>query len=131
MKQPCFLDFLKVELINSSWSKRTWRLLSPFRYRTCIFGEPHTFEVPQGFKTDFASVPRFPGAWWIAGATAQRPAVVHDYLYRTQLVSRKEADQIFLEAMQCDGIGWTHRNLMYAAVRLGGRAAYNKERDHG
>ena len=131
-QRPAFLDFLKVELINSSWSKRTWRLLAPFRYRTCVFESPHVIEVPEGFRTDFASVPRIPIAWWAAGATAQRPAVIHDYLYRTNgLVSRIEADKIFLEALQADGAGWMHRHLMYWAVRAGGAGAFNRRDSNG
>jgi len=55
--------------------------------------------VPNGFVTDFASIPRI---FW----SALRPdgehayaAVVHDYLYWTQIRSREEADHILKMAM--------------------------------
>lgn len=77
-----------------------------------------------GFVTDFASVPRIPIVWWVAGALAQKPAVVHDYLYRTQKVSRKTADLVFKEAMQVDGVKLVRRALMFHAVRMFGNLAY-------
>jgi hypothetical protein len=36
-------------------------------------------------------------------------------------VSRKEADDIFLEGMIVLGVGWWTRTLIYQAIRLGGR----------
>ena len=87
--------------------------------------------VPEGFVTDFASVPRlfwsiFPplGPWALA-------AILHDWLYQTcgefGKYTRKQADEIFREAMEEiakhreDGEpkAWK-RALLYRAVRLGG-----------
>lgn len=129
---PAFLTDLEVRLISSSFHKRQWQLVAPLRYKTFIYGNgtPWTvLEVPMGFVTDFASVPRIPVVWWMAGALAQRPAVVHDYLYRTQKTSRKLADAIFNEAMQVDGGKPVRRVLMYWAVRLFGRSAYNENNE--
>src|SRR5262245_22776830 len=55
--------------------------------------------VPDGFVTDFASIPR--AFWTIYPRTGryQWAAVVHDYLYWEQTLSREEADHILLEAM--------------------------------
>ena len=42
-----------------------------------------TITIPAGFKTDLASVPRLPFAYWLTGGTANRPAVLP---YPTRLV---------------------------------------------
>ena len=83
------------------------------------------YTVPAGFETDFASIPR---AFWSlvghpAGQYAQA-AVLHDFLYRTKAVPRAEADRIFREAMQVLEVPAWQRWAMWAAVRVGGSAAY-------
>jgi hypothetical protein len=81
--------------------------------------------VPKGFVTDFASIPR---VFW----SALRPdgkyayaAVVHDYLYWTQLRSRDEADDIFKMAMEDFEVGTLTSGALYQAVRVGGKVAWN------
>ena len=84
-----------------------------------------------GLLTDFASVPRVLKLRWPSpGGAWDKPAVVHDYLYRRgvletrtgldALVTRAEADRIFLEAMAAAGVGWLSRRLLYWGVRVGG-----------
>lgn len=85
--------------------------------------------VPAGFITDYASVPRLPFAYWLAGGTARKAAVVHDFLYRqggtlSPPVSRQQADAAFLEAMEVSGQPWLRRTAMWAAVRAFGWTAY-------
>lgn len=58
-----------------------------------------TITVPVGFVTDFASVPRLPLTYLIAGNTGHWAATVHDLLYRWGVVSRKDADIVFKEAL--------------------------------
>ena len=55
-----------------------------------------TITAPAGFETDFASVPRL--FWRIVPPWGRYSpaAVVHDFLYHTGLVTRAEADRIFL-----------------------------------
>lgn len=82
--------------------------------------------VPAGFETDFASIPRI--FWNILppiGSYAQA-AVVHDYLYQTRKISRKEADLTFLLLMKSDGVNFLIRTIMYWAVRLFGGSHYYK-----
>jgi hypothetical protein len=86
----------------------------------------YTIIVPAGFVTDFASVPRLPFAYLLAGGVAHKAAVVHDFLYETATGTKEEADKIFLEAMTVLGIPAWRRNLMYAAVRIGGRGNFDK-----
>ena len=104
---------------------RIFRLTSPFRYLSEI-GE---IEVPTGFLTDGASVPRI--FWNIFSPFGNYfpAALIHDYLYSkssTWLITRAEVDEIFLDAMKDVGVGWITRRTIYRAVRLGGWASYKK-----
>ena len=116
---------LQVEILPNG---RKARLLRPFRVRL----RDRVIEVPQGFETDFASVPRF--FWRIVPPWGRYSpaAVIHDYLYHTGKVSRAEADRAFLTLMQRLGIPTWKRTVMYQAVRWFGGPAYtcknNKER---
>ena len=102
-----------------------WALQQPLVFDSAIAGR---LIIPAGFVTDFASVPRLPLVFLLAGDTAHEAAVVHDYLYRRapligtppRPITRAEADAVFLEAMQATGIPAWRRRLMYAAVRAGG-----------
>lgn len=85
-----------------------------------------SYTVPEGTETDFASIPRL--AWtWIghpAGRYAQA-AVLHDCLYRSGLVTRRKADELFREAMGVLGVPAWQRWAMWAAVRVGGSFAFD------
>jgi hypothetical protein len=101
-------------------------LTQRFRYRSSV----GTIEVPAGFHTDGASIPR--AFWSILGPHGAYfgAAIIHDYLYTQAgearyLLDRKEADVIFREAMFNAGVG-AHRNIMYAAVRMFGWRNYLK-----
>lgn len=82
--------------------------------------------VPVGFVTDFASIPR---VFW----SVLRPdgiytyaAVIHDYLYWEQYLSREESDQIFKFAMEDFRVSTPEMNSIYSAVRLGGQSAWDQ-----
>lgn len=76
--------------------------------------------VPAGFITDFASVPRAPFAYWLAGDTAHASAAVHDYLvrgdYAEGLIDWAGAAFVFREAMCAEGVPPWRRWIMYWAV---------------
>lgn len=87
--------------------------------------------IPKGFKTDLASIPGI--LQWIPGFSVNGPhriaAVLHDYLYTVQGLSRAECDKIFLEAMIACNVNKVLRNSIYAGVRVGGWVAWNHRRD--
>lgn len=114
-----FLTPLIVEEIDD----QRWGLTSDLLYQSDIFGG--VIKVPYGFVTDFASVPRWPLAFWAAGDTAHQAATIHDLLYQTHLKDRETCDKILLEAMEVTGIPIWRRKLMYYAVRTFGMFAYN------
>ncbi len=130
-----FLDPLELEYIDG----RNWKLTAAFDYH---LGEPEGIErvnLPAGFITDFASIPR--PLWNLLPPTGPygKAAVVHDWLYRrrvitcgdlgkTRLVERSEADRILLEAMQVLNVNAVERGTIYAGVRVGGWVAWRAAR---
>ena len=109
---------------------RSWILWEDFTYHVGEYPSNFVVWVPKGFRTDFASVPR--PFWGLISPYGKqgKAAVLHDWLYhmgRTEIlnpeITRKEADGIFLEAMQVLGVSRWRRQAMYWAVRLfAGRA---------
>ena len=107
-----------------------WRLVLPLFYMR----SDHTMiVVPSGFVTDLASIPRVFHPLIPVNGKHRAAAILHDYLYETQTMSRAKADSIFLEAMEACGVRWTQRVVMYSAVRIGGWIAWNarKKRQDG
>lgn len=58
-----------------------------------------------------------PVAFLLTGCTAHRAAVIHDYLIRLALCARRDADDIFLEAMLAIGMPKWRAEVMHLAVR--------------
>jgi hypothetical protein len=79
--------------------------------------------VPAGTLTDFASIPRLVQVL-IPKDIGRRAAIVHDYLYQETggkwAFSRKECDEIFLEALNVLKVRWITRTILYTGVRIGG-----------
>lgn len=104
-----------------------WRVAESFTFTPAKFAP---VKVPKGFETDFASVPRYLWAFFPPDGQYSQAAVTHDFLYQKMKDltwvgpkrSRKECDQIFLEAMKELGVGVWKRQVMYRAVRLFGWA---------
>ena len=126
-----FTSKLNVQYVDGEY----WILLSPFSYDVGKVSSGETVFVHAGFKTDFASIPRW--AWPVMGHPAGdhgKAAVIHDYLYRYPVAgvdkprSRRRCDQIFLEGLVVLGVGWWKRSAMYFAVRVGGSGAWKKWR---
>jgi len=113
-------NFTKPLIVTPLPDGKSWELVEPFEYY--IDEEKPDGEkivVPAGFRTDFASIPRF--AWSIIGSPwgkYGKAAVIHDYCYYKTLYTRKKCDKIFLEAMKVLGVGWLKRRTMWLAVRL-------------
>jgi hypothetical protein len=99
-----------------------WILTRPLRYRSDV--AERIIEVPAGFRTDLASVPRWPVIYWLTGDTSTAAAVIHDYLYSTHKVPRAMADAVFREASAVTGVPAWRRWIMWLGVRLGGASHY-------
>jgi hypothetical protein len=117
-----FLTPLRVEQVNEN----DWRLTSSLRYWSAILDR--MIVVPEGFVTDFASVPRLPFVYWFTGGKFQAAAVIHDWLYRrrSEKVSRAEADAVLAEAMKALGYWLPRQWFVWAGVRIGGYWSFEK-----
>jgi hypothetical protein len=119
------VKFLTHLLLEPLPDGRNWRVESPF---ACATSCNWHFTVPTGFKTDLASVPRL--FWNILPPFGKytEAAVLHDWLYRTHLLTRAQADGLLLEAMVLCRVPRWQRALIYGAVRCFGWAAWSDEK---
>src|SRR5262245_10592244 len=88
-------------------------------------GQEHlkSVNVPIGFVTDFASIPRIFWSVLPPDGKYTHPAIVHDYLYWTQTGSRKDADEIFKIMMEDFSVNGVIVGPIYSAVRTFGGSA--------
>jgi hypothetical protein len=107
---------------------RTWVIRRDFGYDIGEEGSGDTIDVPIGFKTDFASVPRILWSLIPRWGKYGNAAVVHDFLYWDQKLTRKKCDELFLEAMCVLNVSLPQRKLIYYAVRLFGWYAWSRNR---
>ena len=78
--------------------------------------------VKKGFDFDGASIPQ--ALWSLYGNPLswkfRIAALVHDALYASETFARELADNIFLDLMKQDEVGYIKRQTMYYAVRSAG-----------
>jgi hypothetical protein len=123
-----FLTPLQVVRAERKLDKATpdagmWALTRPLRYYSDVLGA--TIEVPKGFRTDFASVPRLPLAYLLFGGDiGDAAATVHDFLYSGTKAPRKVCDAVFREALKAEGVDSFRSWAMWAGVRMFGAAHY-------
>jgi hypothetical protein len=115
-----------------------WVVLSMLTYYCLAFDG--TINVPRGFITDLASIPRLLRAVFNVNGQTREAAVLHDYLYCSQgrlvilqkyfgSLTRAQCDRIFRDAMRDQGVNWLQRWTMWAGVRLGGWLYWRKRND--
>lgn len=119
-----FLSRLRVEQVD----EKNWKLTTPLSFYSAELDR--TVTVPEGFVTDFASVPRLPIIYWFVGNTAQAAAVLHDWFYRTNTedITRAGADALLAEAMTALGYWRIRTWSVWAGVRIGGYWSYETRR---
>jgi hypothetical protein len=117
---PKFLDPLVLTELDDRW----WRVAAEFRYDSAV--ARCRLIIPEGYVSDLASVPRLPLAWLLAGDTARKAGLVHDFCYSIhQPGNRALADRVFLEAMTVEQVPRWRRWAMYAAVRACGKSRWD------
>ena len=114
--------------------ERTWRLEAPYSYQDVV----HRIDVPDRFAFDLASIPR--PIWWLVAPFELSIAapLLHDYLYRHQgdppagsivpprIYSRVQADRLFRDVMEKEGVWAWRRVAAYRAVRWFGSGAWSR-----
>lgn len=124
--ESAFLTDLTTKLKDGT--DKVWIVTEPLQYWSHLLSMK--IEVPAGFETDFASVPRVPIAYQLWGNRAHREAVLHDYLYRKDsnpVVTCACANEIFFEAMKATGKPRRIYYPMWWGVVIGGWTAYHKK----
>ena len=84
-------------------------------------------DIPAGFITDGASIPRF--LWRVIDHPFQSDYievyVEHDHDYATGRIPRAEADRKMLDGLKAKGMGYFKRYVIYWGVRCFGASHYN------
>ena len=122
-----FMSSFTDKLVVSQYSDDRWLIEREFSYYIGNSSGPY-INIPVGFKTDFTSTPRI---FWIFFPPAEglhiQAAVLHDYLYEGGVIwdhgfattcSYREADHVFLEAMQVLKVPKWKRFILFCSVRL-------------
>jgi hypothetical protein len=121
-------QFLSPLVCQAHTEPDEWVVYYPLRFAM----DPDTYwTVPRGFITDLASIP-----WALRRLKAFSPngrsrkaAVLHDYLYATNWLPRKECDEVFYQALLAEGVSVAMAQLYYLGVRAGGGRHYARRSD--
>ena len=117
--------FTEILTVSPLADGKTWVTRKDFGYDIGEEGSGNTINVPIGFMTDFASIPRPLWAFLPRWGKYGNAAVIHDYCYWEQSRTRKEADDIFREAMGVLKVSPCKIRLMYYAVKWFGQGAWS------
>lgn len=141
-----FTKELRVKVLDNG---AHYEVLDEFVYYRNSNGD-FKIRVEEGFVTDFASVPRLFWSIFPPFGKYTKAAVLHDRLcvafhnketwsklttdlstlpseYHNKVVTRKEADEVFKEAMEAIKVNKVTRWFLYTSVRLFGIFAYGKK----
>lgn len=103
-----------------------WITRAPLVWVDAKYGR---IEVPVGFRTDLASIPRalrnLPAL--DPNGKSRRPAVVHDWLYAWQALGKDRSDEFFREALIVEGVVHVDAETLYLAVHLCGDEAWKSD----
>jgi hypothetical protein len=99
-----------------------WVVLSLLGYQSA---DGERYYVPPTFITDLASIPRLVHPVLSPNGNSRRAAVLHDYRYCVKQGTREQADALFLEALEAEGVNLITRRLMWLAVRAWGWRYWN------
>ena len=103
-----------------------WELVSPLVYITL---DGREIQMPAGALTDLGSFPRAVRPVVDAQKpSTRRPSALHDFIYThlTHRFTKREADQIFYEALLEEGTRRSLAWVMWQAVRFGGRGGWEQ-----
>ncbi|WP_431482121.1 DUF1353 domain-containing protein [Pseudomonas gorinensis] len=85
--------------------------------------------VPAGFRTDFASIQFLHNIFLfvlyaLLAGYGNYAATVHDWLYTTGPLTRKQADAVLYRGLRAEGVARWRAWLFWAGVRIGGGKRY-------
>lgn len=114
-----FIGSYNLKVHNLDLGERPFELIHAIRFESSA---GRIITVPAGYRTDFASVPRFFHRIVSPVGRHGKAAIVHDWLCdeSPKTTDYREAAEIFNEAMEALGVSWARRKIMVAAVVVGG-----------
>jgi len=89
-----------------------------------------TITVPEGFRTDMASIPRFLEAFpdLDIDGRSRRPGVLHDWLYgAARWVGKLVADGVLFQALIAEGMDKKGALAIYQGVHLFGASSWAED----
>lgn len=121
-------SFTNILIVSPLTDGNNWALRRELQYDVGYLGSDESIIVPEGFVTDFATIPRF--LWFIYPRWGKygNASVIHDYIYFKKMYSRKRCDEIFLEAMKVLKVSKFTRYAIYYSVRIFGFIYWGKEK---
>ena len=108
-------------------------LTEPFEYRDVEVSLIGRRAIPQGFITDYSSIPDRLASFMPRWSKLDRAGVVHDYLYRTPPFSgrrRAQADRVWRRIARSDTGSRYHAWKGWLALRLFGWTSYGDWNPH-
>lgn len=78
------------------------------------------YTIPKGYITDFSSVPKCLTPLVNDKALRNKASVLHDWLYTSKILSRKNADLVYKNALIQTGTSNFLANIFYVFVRIFG-----------
>jgi len=91
--------------------------------------EKYKVTVSDGLLTDGCTIPKIfqpiIGSPFLGKYVGS--SIIHDGLYATHKLPRKECDEFFVEMLRDNGVAWWKRTLMYLTLRLVGKWSWNNK----
>lgn len=90
-----------------------------------------TFTAPAGFETNFASLQVLHNIVFfvffaLVAGYGNLAATIHDRLYASGQLRRKDCDAVFYRALRAEGVARWRARVMWAGVRIGGAGHYQR-----
>jgi hypothetical protein len=103
-----------------------WIIATPLTWKDPIFG---TLTVPQGFRTDLASIPRaFRNIPFLdPSGVSRRPAAMHDWLYCWRGIGKDNADEFLKQSLIAEGASAAVAAVFYLGVHEFGQASWDSD----
>jgi hypothetical protein len=115
-------------LLLSRFVERVYFLMKPIAWKPGPAQDPNlpSVQIPIGFVTDFASIPRI--FWSILPPDGEYTyaAIIHDYLYWNQATDKPAADLVLKAAMEEFGVSKADVFAIYNGVKLGGQSSWDE-----
>ena len=103
-------------------------LCEDYHLEMMFHGQDFELDIEHGFDWDGMSIPRF--AWATTGCPFgpkhRLAGLIHDWLYRFKILSRRQSDEVMLEILRRCGESRYNRWKMHKIVRAVGWKAWNK-----